>query len=120
KAISTLRRSLLLIAHQLCQNTTGRLRMDERHLEPEEAPPRYFVDQLSALGAQAAELGAEIVDVEGDVVQARPALGEELPDRRLGPEGPEQLDPAPTHMQRRCLDALLLDGLAMLERRAEE
>ena len=53
-------------------------------------------------------------------MHARAALGEEPPDRRLGPERAQQLDAALAGAQRRGLDALLLDGLAMLEPRAEE
>src|SRR5476649_1656929 len=94
--------------------------MDERDLEPEEASPGRFVDQQGALVAQPPELDAQIVDLEGDVVHARAALGEELPHRRLGRERTQQLDPALAGTQRGSLDALLLDGLAVLEGRTEE
>ena len=53
---------------------------------------------------------ADVVDLEGDVVHARPALREEPPDRRVGPERPQQLDPARADAERRGLDALLLDA----------
>ena len=94
--------------------------MDERDLEPEEAAARLLVDQLRPVRLQARELGGDILDLEGDVVEARSSLGEEPADRRVRPERGEQLDPRRTDEERRRLDALLVDALAVLERRAEE
>ena len=90
-------RSVGAIAHELCQNAAGRLGMDERDLQAEEPEAGRLVDQLHPGGAQPLELGAEIVDLEGDVVHAGAALREELPDRRVVAERREQLDrDAPT------------------------
>src|SRR5581483_6161153 len=110
-------RSGALIADELCQNAAGRLRVDERDLEPEQPDARALVDQLRAGGAQAVELGADVGDGECDMVHARASPGEEAADRRVRPE---QLDAALPDPERRRLDALLLDPLAMLDRRAEE
>ena len=90
--------------------------MDERDLEPEEPAARCVVDQLGALGPQPGELCADVVDLERDVVHAGAAFREETSDRRVGPERAEQLDPALADAERRRLDALVLDALAVLER----
>ena len=47
-------------------------------------------------------------------MQARPARGEELADRRVGPERLEQLDVALADLEQDCLDALPFDGFAVL------
>jgi hypothetical protein len=54
------------------------------------------------------------------VVQARPALREEAPDRRVLFERLEELDAAAADGERRGLDTLVLDVGAMVDRRAEE
>src|SRR5579871_115325 len=113
-------RSASLIGDELCQNSAGRLRVDERHLESEEAVTRLLVDQPGAVGAQPGELGSHVVDLECDVVHARAAAFEEAADGRVGPERGEQLDAIGAHAQRGGLDTLVGNGLAMLERRAEE
>ena len=53
-------------------------------------------------------------------MQARPALGEELADRRVVAERREQLDVRVADAQQRSLDALLGDRLAVLERHLED
>ena len=54
------------------------------------------------------------------MVHARPALCEEAADGRVVAERSEQFDAALADANRRGLDSLLLDPLAMLERRAEQ
>src|ERR1700722_19510059 len=112
-------RSLSLIGHQLCQNTAGRLRMNERDLQSEEASAGCLVDQPGALRGEPCQLCGEIVDLEGDVVHPRPAAGEEPPDRRVGAERVQELDAAPAHVQRGRLDPLVGEYLAVLDARAE-
>ncbi len=94
--------------------------MDEGDLEAEEPAPRTLVDELDAAGGEPLELITDVGDLEGDVVHARPALGEELADRRVGAERGEELDPAFADSKRCCLDTLVGDGLAMLELGTEE
>ena len=94
--------------------------MDERDLQAEHPLPRRLVDQLDSVGLEADELRADVRSRERDVVQARAAVRQELADRRLGAQRSEQLDPGLADPQRRRLDALVLDALAMLERRSEE
>ncbi len=81
---------------------------------------RPLVDQLSARCGKPFELCADIVDLERDVMHARPALGEELAHRRVGPERGEQLDPSAAHLHRDGLDALVDDRLPVLELRPEQ
>src|SRR3954451_8072033 len=113
-------RSLSAIADQLCQNAAGRLRVDERHLQPEEAAARRLVDQQDIVGLQPRQLDADVGDGEGDVVHPGTALGEEAPDGRLGGERLEQLDARFPDAKRCRLDTLLVDPLPVLERRAEQ
>src|SRR5918995_1507412 len=96
------------------------VRMDECNLEAEEAGARLLVDELSPAVGEVAQGRGEIVDLVGDVVHAGPALGEELADGRLLPEGTHQLDPALTHSHGHCLDALVLERAAMLDAAAEQ
>jgi len=72
------------------------------------------------VGLQPLQLRGEITDLEGDVVHTRPSLGQELPDRRIGAERLQELDPGLADPQGCGLDTLILDPLAMLQRRAEE
>ena len=94
--------------------------MDERDLEPEEPAPRLLVDQLRASGREIAQGGADIVDLERHVVHSGTALVEELADGRVLAERREQLHTVRADPERRSLDTLLGNGLAALERRAEQ
>ena len=53
-------------------------------------------------------------------MHAGPALGEELPDRRVGPERREQLDAADADHHRGGLDALVGHRVSVLELRSEQ
>ena len=68
--------------------------MDEGNLETEEPFARLLVDQFGSGAGELRERGAEIADLVGDVMHARPALREEAADRRVVAERREQLDPA--------------------------
>ncbi len=94
--------------------------MDESDLHAEEALARLGVDQLSPLLGEADQLGLDVVDLVGDVVHARPALGEELADRRVVAKRRQQLDPAAADEHRSCLDALILNRGTVLELGAEQ
>ena len=69
----------------------GSVGMDERDLEAEQASARLRVDQLRALALELSQRGGQIDNGVGDVVHPRPALREELPDRRLVAERVELL-----------------------------
>ena len=94
--------------------------MDERDLEAEHPAPRRLVDQLRAGAGEVGERGADVVHLVRDVMHSRPALREEAADGSVLAERSEQLDAALADADRRRLDALLLDALAVLERPAEE
>jgi hypothetical protein len=89
--------------------------MDEGDLEAEQARPRLLVDELGAAGRKPLELGPDVVNFEGDVMHAGPAVREELADRCFRAERSEQLDPPGADPQRGGLDSLVGHGLTMLE-----
>src|SRR5262245_38576029 len=107
-------------ADDLREDAVDGVGMDERDLLAEEAPPRPLVDQLGTLGGELVECGADVVDLERDVVHPGTALREELADGRVLAERGQQLDAVGADPQRRRFHALLLDGLAVLELGAEE
>src|SRR4051794_30681286 len=94
--------------------------MDERDLEAEHPAARRLVDQLGARAREVGQRRANVVDLVRDVVHSRPALREEAADRSVLAERAEELDAALADADRRSLDSLLLDPLAMLERPTEE
>src|SRR5436190_21703367 len=120
KAISTTTRSSLGICHQLSKDAVDRVRVQERHFEAEQAPTRLVVHELDSFRRQLVDRGAHVVYLVGDVVHTRPALGQELADRRLLAQGGQELDASLAYFERRGLDALVGDGLAVLEARAEQ
>ncbi len=93
--------------------------MQEGHTRAADAAARVLVDQLEARAAQALERGLDVLDLVGDVVQARALAREEAPDGRLGESGASNSTWfSPTSKQQR-LDALLGDDLAMGDRELE-
>ena len=108
------------MAHQLCQDPAGRVGVEERDLEPEEPLSGLLVDERHSGGGQPLELAGDVVDLEGEMVHPGAPVGEESPDGRLRAERGEQLDPALADPERHRLDALVGNGLAMLELRPEE
>src|SRR5438067_8488967 len=120
KPISTTTRSALAIGDQLREDAIEGVRMQERDLEAEEALSRPVVDELDTLFLQLVERALYISDLVRDVVHPGPALGEELADGRVLAQRREQLDPSFSDAQRRRLDALLRNRLAMLDARAED
>lgn len=96
------------------------IRVNERHLEAEEALARLFVDQV---GAGAGELGQRDLHVAylvRDVVHARAPLRQEPADGRVLAEGLQQLHPPLADAQRGGPDALALDRGPMLDLRTEQ
>src|SRR5205814_1445277 len=108
---SRTRSSLPAIAHQLREDAVDGARVEKCHLQAVEAGPRRVVDQLDPLRVEPGQLSLEVVDLIGHVVHARPAPGEELPDRRVLSGRGEQLDPPPPDAHGRRLDALLGHGV---------
>src|SRR3954465_2740573 len=118
-AISILARSSAT-AHDLGEDAVHGVWMDEGDLQPEQAPTRLGVDQLDALLGQIVERSADIGDLVGDVVHARPSLREELAHRGLGPERREQPAAMGADRERRRLAAVFRDRHAVVEQRAKE
>src|SRR5262245_64658062 len=107
-------------ADDLREDAVDGVRVDEGDLEAEEPTARARVDQLGPFGGELIEGGADVVDLERDVVHPGAPLREELADRRVLAERGQQLDPVGADAQRRRLDALLLERLAVLELGSEE
>ena len=80
------------ICHQLSKDAVDRVRVQERHFEAEQAPTRLVVHELVSFRRQLVDRGAHVVYLVGDVVHTRPALGQELADRRLLAQGGQELD----------------------------
>src|SRR3954452_14244269 len=104
----------------LGQHAARRLRVDERHARVADPHAGRLVDEPQAAVAQVGEGRLDVGDAIGDVVQPRPAAGEETADRRVGlaRQRPQQLDVAGPDVEQDRLDTLLLDDLAMRERHA--
>jgi hypothetical protein len=98
----------------------NRFRVHERDLEPEHALARLAVDQLGASSREIGRGRSHVVDFVRDVMHARPALREKLPDRRIFAEGRQKLDPVVADANRRRFDALSIDAGAMLQSTAKE
>jgi hypothetical protein len=94
--------------------------MNEGDLEPEQAAVGLGVDQLGALRREIGKSRADVGHLVGDVVHPGAPLGEEPPDRRVVAERGDELDQALADADRRRLDTLCLDALAMLEPAAEQ
>jgi hypothetical protein len=97
-----------------------RIRVDERDLQAEKPAPRALVDQLRPLSRELVQRRANVVDLVGDVVHPRTAVGEELADRGLLAERGKQFDPVAADPEGRGFDPLFGNGLAVLEPGAEE
>src|SRR3989442_10216694 len=108
------------MCHQLAEDAVNSVGMEEGYLEPEETRPGLAVDELDTVRRESVQLGLHVVDLERDVVHPGPALGHELADGRVLAERAKQLDPALADEERRRLDALLDDGVAVLEPSPEQ
>jgi len=98
----------------------NRVVVDERDLQPEEAPPRRLVDQPRTGLRELGEHAGDVVGLVRDVMEAGPALGEEAADRRVLVRRREELEPAGAHEKRRRLDALLGKRAPVLDSRPEQ
>jgi hypothetical protein len=94
--------------------------MNECDLEPEEALPGFLVDQLGALGREAAELHEHVLDLVGDMVHSGASVCEELADGSRLAQCREQLDAARADEHCGGFDSLLLDPGSVLELSAEQ
>jgi hypothetical protein len=105
--------------NQLGQHTARRGGMKERNPAVADPAPGLLVDQAQAARAALLEgLGDVDAPIRG-VVKPGSSLGEKAPDRRVLAERLQQLDVRVAHAQKRRLDTLLRDCLAMLQRHPE-
>src|SRR5688500_5191148 len=92
KASSSL--TLSGMSHHLREDAVDRVGMDEGDLVPTQAGPRLRVDHVSALLGELDDGSPDVVHLEGDVVHPRAPSGQESPDRSIGGERRDELDPA--------------------------
>ena len=94
--------------------------MDEGDLEAEQAWTRRVVDEVRAGVDELCEGGPDVVHLVGDVMHSRPSFREETPDRRLGSQRLEQLDPAVADPNRGGTNSLVGDGRTVFDLSTEE
>src|SRR5581483_1689021 len=97
----------------LREHAAGRLRVQERDAASADPRPRLGVDERDPALLQARERGVDVGDTVGDVVEAGPALLDELADGRVRSQGAQQLDVAVADVEEHGLDPLRLDRLAV-------
>jgi len=97
-----------------------RIRVDEGHLEAEQAGTRLRVDQLGTLFRKLGERGTQVVHLVGDVMHPRAALRQEAADRCVLAERFQKLDASVADSQRRRTHTLFVDRRLMLDLGAEE
>jgi len=76
----------------LNQDAVGTCRIDEADLGATRSGLRGLVDQQETAAARVPKRGCHVVDLQGNVVDALAAVGEELGDFRLVTDWLEQLD----------------------------
>src|SRR5712691_970405 len=106
--------------NHLRQDPVDRIRMDEGDLEAEESFARLLVDQIGAGACETRDRLLHVRDFVGDVVHSRPALGDEAADGRIFGERLEQLHASTSDADGSSLDALVRDGGAVFDLRAEQ
>src|SRR6478672_382337 len=93
-AISIRTRSGSATCNHLRENAVDRIRVDERHLEAEQARARALVDQVCAGTRELGERRVEIAHLVGHMVHSGPPLREEAADGRVLPKRLQKLDAA--------------------------
>jgi len=93
--------------------------MDEHELDPEE-PDARPVDELRACGLELIERRDEIVGFDRNVVHPRTTPREKATDRSVLTRRRQKLETTVAHEERRSLDSLAYERLAMLETSGEE
>src|SRR6476661_142676 len=101
--------------HEFHQHAVHAVRMDERHAQPEQPYTRLLVDQLGAGGGGIGQRPLDVVDPQRHVVHAGAAVLQELADRGVVTQRPQQLNASVTEQHRRRLHALVGHRLAVLE-----
>jgi hypothetical protein len=101
------------------EDAAGARRVDEEVEVAFGSGLNIFGDEARALGFEDVEGGGDVVDVEGDVVEAFAAFGEETADGRVGGGGLEELDAGVAGGDEGGADLLVLDGFFVDDAEAE-
>src|SRR3954466_8114632 len=101
--------------HEFHQHAVHAVRVDERHAQPEQAHARLLVDQLGAAGGGVGQRLLDIADPKRHVVHAGSAVEQELADRGVVTQRPQQLDAAVAQQHGCRLHSLIGHRLAVLE-----
>src|SRR6476619_179287 len=80
--------------HEFHQHAVHAVRMDERHTQPEQPHARLLVAQLGAGGGGIGQRLLDVVDPQRHVVHAGASVLQELADRGVVTQRPQQLDAA--------------------------
>ena len=93
--------------------------MDEGDARAVQADPRLLIDHLEAVSPRVGDRLLDVRHGDGDVVQARPALGQKLADRGVVAQRLQKLDLGLAGAQKGGLQPVLLIGGAMRQLGAE-
>jgi hypothetical protein len=97
----------------------GRIRVDERHLEPEQPAVGLLVDHLHALLGELGQLTPQVGHLIRDVVHSRPSFREEPANVSVIAEGSDEFHSALADAYGGRLDTLRFNQVAVLELGAE-
>src|SRR5215211_5101291 len=93
--------------------------MYEGDLHPPRSPSGLFISEVDAVAFQFRQGEFQVVDLEGDVVEALATFGQELAHRRVRTRRLDKFDGRFTHPEHGCDYALLLDHLGLAGRGPE-
>ena len=93
--------------------------MDKGYPHPPGARPRLLVYEVHAVALELGERLLQVIDLEGDVVEALAAFRQEFPDRRIGTGRLDEFDRRFSHPEHGRDYALLLDDLRLPRHRPE-
>jgi hypothetical protein len=108
------------MAHHLREHAVDRVGMDEGDLVPAQAGPRLRVDYVGTLLDELPDSRPDVVHLEGEVMHPRASLGQESPDRCVGGERRDELDPPLAETEIDRVDPLRLHAAPDLDLGAEE
>src|SRR5262245_25051074 len=97
------------ILDQLQQDSMRRRRMNESHPRIVRAGSRFFVDEADSCRLEVGQHQLDVFNPYGDMMQSLAPPREEFSDRRIGPGGLEQFQPALSDIQHGKADALFFD-----------
>src|ERR1044072_6484700 len=96
----------------LGEHAASRARVQESDAAGGDPGPRLGLDQLDPGSSDSLQGRVDVLDRVGDVVQAGALAGDELADRGVRAERPQELDVAVADVEQERPDPLRLDRLA--------